>query len=181
MNRLVKLLHLRGIRRRYVLYRVNHHLAGTKAGCFEKKRRLLNSIEGFEIGEGTRIVGPVEVSGTLETGKNCWIGKNLKINGNGSVTIGDNCDIAPEVTFQTGGHEIDSAERRAGKGKTYHQTVGSGTWIGGRVTVLNSVRIGAGCVVAGCSCVIRDVPDNTLVAGVPAKTIRSLNDEYTEE
>jgi len=174
MNKLVKLLHLKGLQRRFTLYRVNHFLAGTKDGKFEKKRRLLNRLEGFEIGEGTRIVGPLETYGTLKTGKNCWIGKNLKINGNGVVVIGDNCDIAPEVTFQTGGHEIGSADHRAGKVLTFTQTIGSGTWIGGRTTIINNVRIGTGCVVAGCSCVVKDVPDNSLVAGVPAKRVRSL-------
>lgn len=90
-----------GIKRRRVIFLVNRIYVGP--GHFEKKRKLLNSI-GFEIGENTKVVGPIECTGTLKTGKNCWIGKNLKINGNGTVIIGDNCDIAPEVTFMTGGH-----------------------------------------------------------------------------
>ena len=63
---------------------------------------------GHEIGEGTKIVGPIYCTGKIIIGKDCWIGKNLIINGNGSVRIGDNCDVAPEVSFQTGGHEIGS-------------------------------------------------------------------------
>ena len=99
------------------------------------------------------------------------------MNGNGSVVIGDNCDIAPEVTFQTGGHEIGDASRRAGVGCIFHQTVGSGTWIGGRSTILNNTNIGKSCVVASCACVVKDVPDNSIVGGVPAKLIRTLSDE----
>lgn len=59
---------------------------------------------GYRIGKGSKVVGPIECLGQFECGENCWIGKNLKINGNGTVKIGNNCDIAPEVTFQTGGH-----------------------------------------------------------------------------
>lgn len=173
---IVKLLHLRGLKKKVVMYLVNHCYAGTKQKHFEKKRRLLISI-GYEIGEGTKIVAPIECSGKLTIGKNCWIGKNFKINGNGNVTIGDNCDIGPEVTFQTGGHQIGDATRRAGKGLIFSQGVGNGTWIGGRATILNNTNIGNSCVIAGCACVIKDVEDNCIVGGVPAKTIRRFDDD----
>lgn len=172
MGKIAKLLHLQGIKRRWHIYLVNHIYAGTTK--FEKKRKLLNSI-GFSIGENTKVVGPIEVTGTLVVGKNCWVGKNFKVNGNGTVTIGDNCDIAPEVTFQTGGHKIGDFQRRAGEGCVFHQSVGDGTWIGGRVTILNETKIGKSCVIAGCACVTKDVEDNSLVGGVPAKVIRKLD------
>ena len=54
---LVKLLHLRGLQRKYVLYRVDKCLAGTERKNFEKKRKLLNRLKEFDIGESTRIVG----------------------------------------------------------------------------------------------------------------------------
>ena len=176
-NTIVRVLHLRGLRRKVTFFRVNYLLSGAKEKYFEKKRMLLSRLEGIEIGEGSRIVGPLEISGRLKIGKNCWIGKNLCVNGNGSVTIGDNCDIAPEVTFQTGGHEVGSTDRRAGKGLIFHQFVGNGVWIGGRATILNNVSIGNGAVIAGCACVTKDIPANTMVGGVPAKIIRDLSDE----
>ena len=163
---------LKTFRRRYVLFMVNHVYKGTV--LFEKKRKMLNSI-GYEIGEGTKVVCPIECSGKLVVGKNCWVGKNLTVNGNGTVVIGDNCDVAPEVTFLTGGHAIGDTNRRAGKGETYRITVGDGTWIGARSTILGDTAIGDGCVVAACACVIKDVPDHTLVGGVPAKEIRKLD------
>lgn len=173
-SRIVKLLHLRGVKRIWCLYLVNHIYAGTRN--FERKRRLLNSI-GCSIGKNTKVVAPIEVSGTFIVGENCWVGKNLKVNGNGIVKIGDNCDIAPEVTFQTGGHTIGAPERRAGEGLVFSQSVGDGTWIGGRVTILGNTNVGASCVVAGCSCVIHDIEDNSLVGGVSAKLIRKLDDD----
>lgn len=165
---------LRGLKRRYHLFLINHLYAGTH--FFEKKRRLLNSL-GYEIGENTKVVGPIECTGTLIVGKNCWLGKNLKVNGNGRVVIGDNVDIGPEVTFQTGGHKIGTADRRAGEGCIFSQSVGSGTWLGGGATILNNTAIGESCVIAGCACVVSDVEANTLVGGVPARLIRRLDDE----
>ncbi len=177
MKKIKKIFHIDGIKRRCALLLVNKIFVGTSH--FSAKRKLLNSI-GISVGENTKIVGPIECTGKLNVGDNCWIGKNFKVNGNGQVYIGNNCDIAPEVTFQTGGHLIGTAERRAGKGFNCVQSVGDGTWIGGRVTVLNETNIGKSCVVAACACVVKDVPDNSLVGGVPARLIRKLNDDQAD-
>lgn len=173
---MIKKLHLYGIFRRLCFFLINSVFVGTGRMNCAAKRRLLNGI-GCSVGEGTTIVGPIDCRGTLIVGKNCWIGKNFKVNGNGTVVIGDNCDIGPEVTFQTGGHEIGTPDRRAGAGLTFHQTVGSGTWIGGRATILNNVTIGKSCVVAGCACVVCDMEKNSIWGGVPARLIRRLPDE----
>lgn len=159
------------MKKRIIFFIINHFLSGTK--FFELKRTLLNCC-GFKVGRGSRIVGPMFVSTKLTIGSDCWIGKNFICNGNGSVTIGNNCDIGPEVTFQTGGHKIGGAERRAGVGVRFNQTVGNGTWICGRSTIIGETIVGNSCVIAGCACVTKDVPDNTLVGGVPAKEIRKL-------
>lgn len=169
-------LHLKGLRRHWSFYLINRVYAGTKPQHFEKKRQLLCRL-GYTIGEGTKIVGPISVYGNLKIGKNCWIGKDFSVNGNGCVEIGDNCDLGPEVAFQTGGHGIGDETRRAGIGESYRQVVGNGTWIGSRVSVINNTQIGNACVVAACSCVTKDVPDNCLVGGVPAKIIRELDHE----
>lgn len=172
---LAKILHLKGLKHYAAIFLVNHVFCGTDAKYFEIKRKLLNAA-GYQIGNGTKVVGPIECAGKLIVGANCWIGKNLKANGNGTVVIGDNCDIAPEVTFQTGGHEIGDPERRAGKGTIARQVVGNGVWIGGRATIIGNVKIGNSSVVAGCACVVRDVEPNSVVGGVPARIIRRLDD-----
>lgn len=156
------------------MFLINKIFVGTSH--FAVKRKLLNAA-GILTGENSKIVGPIECTGKLTIGDNCWIGKNFKVNGNGCVHIGNNCDIAPEVTFQTGGHFIGTSERRAGKGRKFSQSVGDGTWIGGRATILNETNIGSSCVIAGCACVTKNVPDNSLVGGVPAKLIRNLSDD----
>ena len=163
---------LRTLKRILVTYIVNHFYAGTD--FFETKRRLLNSI-GYEIGEGSRIVGPIYCSGKLKIGKNVWVGKNLTVNGNGTVIIGDNCDIAPEVMFLTGGHSIGDSVRRAGAGEVYTIRVGNGVWLGARSTIGRNVSIGDGSVIAACACVMRDIESNKLAGGVPAREIRDLD------
>lgn len=102
------------IKRRCTMYFVNHVFAGTK--YFGIKRWLLKRI-GYTIGSNTKIVGPVFNTGRLIVGANCWVGRNLTIHGNGVVMIGDNCDVAPDVTFLTGGHRIGGHDRRAGLGE----------------------------------------------------------------
>ena len=67
-------------------------------------------------------------------------------------------------------------ERRAGEGLVHNQKIGNGVWIGGRVTICNTVCVGDSCVVASCACVVKDVPSNVLVGGVPAKVIRELGE-----
>lgn len=163
----------KGIRRRICRIFVNHLLPAGR--CFAARRRLM-SWAGYRIGDGTRIFGPVNISGELTVGRNCWIGRNMTVHGNGSVVIGDNCDIAPDVTFFTGGHALGDHERRAGAGETYHITVGNGTWLGGRASILRNTRIGSGCVIAACACVTGDVPENVLAAGVPARVVKEFKD-----
>lgn len=160
--------------RKICLFLVNKVFVGTKH--FQKKRILLN-LMGIQIGTNTKVVGPIECTGKLRVGKNCWIGKNLIVNGNGIVEIGDNCDIAPEVTFLTGGHEIGGECRRAGMGEIYTIFVGNGVWIGARSTLLRNIVVGDGAVVAACSCVHRNVETNTLVGGVPARKVKDLKSD----
>lgn len=160
------------LRRICVMFAVNHIFCGTR--FFEIKRRLLRWI-GYEIGSNTKIVGPLFNTGTLRIGADCWIGRGLTVHGNGMVCIGDRCDIAPDVTFLTGGHSIGGENRRASRGENCRITVGSGTWIGARATILGNTQIGQGCVIAACACVTKDVADHHLAGGVPARTIWELD------
>ena len=159
-------------KRMTVMFLVNRILCGTFA--FELKRKLLNAI-GYRIGEGTKIVGPLYCTGALCIGRNCWIGRNFTVHGNGIVDIGDACDIAPEVIFLTGGHLLGTAERRAGAGQTYHIRIGSGCWIGARATIIGNRTIGSGVIITACACVIDDLEDNVMAGGVPARKLKELD------
>ena len=175
MINLIKKLHLYGIWRKTCLFFINYIFTGMRPLSFDIKRYLFRLI-GFPAGKGTALVGDIKILGSVEIGKDCWINRGFTVHGNGHVKIGDCCDIAPDVTFLTGGHQIGSAERRAGKGETYVILVEDGCWIGAGTTIARNVTIGHSAVVAACACVVQDVPPNTLVGGVPAKVIRSLRD-----
>lgn len=165
-----------GLKIKWVYFCVNKLYAGTAQKHFEKKRKLLNSI-GHDIGENTKIVGPLYTTARLVVGADCWIGREFKVNGNGTAFIGNNCDIAPEVSFFLGSHEIGDEERRAGKGYNADIKIGNGCWIGARTSVLCGVEIGDGCVVAACACVNKSLDKNILAGGVPACEIRKLSND----
>lgn len=174
---MVSEMKLRTLKRICAMFCVNHIFAGTR--FFSVKRKLLR-FAGYEIGEGTKVVGPVFCTGKLRIGDNCWIGRDLSVDGNGTVDIDDNCDIAPQVSFLTGGHAVGGPERRAGAGETYSIRVGSGSWIGARATIAKNITIGSGCVIGACGCVVCDIPDHSLACGVPAKVTRELEHELQE-
>ena len=156
-----------------VMFLVNHIFDG--AFLFEVKRKLLNEI-GYSLGEGTKVVGPIYCTAELKTGSGCWLGRNFTIHGNGTVEIGDNCDIAPDVTFLTGRHAIESGESGAGERQKNAVSVGAGCWIGAGTTLGRNVTIGKGCMVTPSACVMKNMPEYTLLGGVPARIIRKLED-----
>ena len=160
-------------RRKYALYCINKRYCGTVPKYFDKKLKAMRVL-GYKVGDNTKVVGPIDVTGKLTIGNNCWIGKDFCVHGNGHVVIEDNCDIAPLVLFNTGGHKIGDKNRRAGEGVINNITVGRGTWIGTHVTIVNNISIGKGNVIAAGSVVISDTEDNVLVAGVPARVKRNL-------
>jgi len=115
--------------------------------------------------------------GNLYIGESTWIspGAVIHTHMDADIHIGARCDIGPSVEFITGSHFIGSSHRRAGLGTALPISVGDGCWIGARTVILGGVTIGAGSIVAAGSMVAYDVPANVLVAGVPAKVKRVLN------
>lgn len=155
------------------MFLVNNIFAG--AYLFEAKRWLLNGI-GYSLGEGTKVVGPVYSPGKLKTGSNCWLGRNLTIHGNGTVEIGDNCNIAPDVTFLTGGYTMNVQKSEAGEDQRASISVEEGCWVGTGAILCQNVAIGKGCMIIPGTCVMNHLPDNTLVGGVPARVMKKLDD-----
>lgn len=114
--------------------------------------------------------------GFLSVGNDSWLsaGVIFYTHLEAPIKIGSNCDIGPAVEFITGGHRIGTSFRRAGHGTSGPIIVNDGCWIGAGSRILQGVTIGSGAVVAAGSIVICDVPDNVLVAGVPAIVKKKL-------
>lgn len=106
--------------------------------------------------------------------KDSFINYNCFFDASEKITIGQNVRIAMNSSFITSSHEIGEQGNRAGNIVTGPIVIGDGVWIGSNVTVLPGVSIGAGAVVASGAVVSRDIESNTLVGGIPAKTIRRL-------
>ena len=152
---------------------INHCFVGHHNWAI--KRTLLRW-SGAEIGSNVRVVGPIYYTAKLHIGDDTFIGKTFSVHGCGHVTIGSQCDIAPEVTILTGSHEIGSPTQRAGKGKSYQIVIENGCWIGARTTIIGNTTIGTGSVVGCCSLVRESVAPNSMVAGVPAQIKRTLEE-----
>jgi maltose O-acetyltransferase len=132
---------------------------------------------GIQVGADARITGDIKLygRGNLSIGASSWLGIGCKfyIPVGVSVTIGDHCDIAPEVKFVCGSHHIGTAQRRAGEGFADDIVVGAGSWIGIGATLLPGVQLGQGSLVAAGAVVTQGhYPDHALLAGVPAKVIK---------
>jgi maltose O-acetyltransferase len=160
--------------RGFMVWIANTFFKGTH--FFALKRGLFRCA-GIKVGKKTKIVGPVFFGNCskIRIGDYCWIGTKFCVYGDGEVVIGDNCDIAPEVAFFTGSHEIGDATRRAGNGKLFRIEVKSGCWICARVSITGNTVIERSSVVGACSFVNKDVGDNCVVAGVPAQRIKGLD------
>ncbi len=132
---------------------------------------------GIQVGKDSSITGDIKLygRGELSIGADSWLGIGCKfyIPVGVCVTIGDQCDIAPEVKFVCGSHRIGTAQRRAGEGFADDIVVGSGSWIGVGATLLPGVHLGQGSLVAAGAVVTQGhYPGHALLAGVPAKVIK---------
>lgn len=132
----------------------------------------ISSLARFEGGGGRLII---------EDG--AWIGRYTFISAHGgesnpnpTIRIGKNVRIAHMCSIKTSAHEIDpNAPSIAGKTIAQDIVIGEGSWLCANVTIIPGVTVGKKCVCAAGAVVIRDVPDYTLVAGVPAVVKRNLN------
>ena len=94
----------------------------------------------------------------------------------GTITIGDDVVMGPDIVMMATSHEFSRRDipiNQQGAKPEEPITIGNDCWIGTRVIVLPGVTIGDGCIVAAGAVVTKDVPPNTIVAGVPAKVIKN--------
>ncbi|NLD50149.1 MAG: acyltransferase [Clostridiaceae bacterium] len=115
----------------------------------------------------------------IEVGSNCWVNNNLTVISDGAgVSIGKNTIIGTNVTIVDSDFHKISSDRRVPGGngcKMAKVVIGENVWIGNCVTVLKGVSIGNNSVVAASAVVTSSVPDSSVVAGNPAKLIKSCD------
>lgn len=118
----------------------------------------------------------------LMIGKGSVVGDNSILDARcGGIYIGENVNIASNVSLWTGGHDYNDPYFRSMKTNRGPIYIKNRVWIGPNVTILHSVTIGEGAVIAAGAVVTKDIPPFTICGGIPAKVLaqRSIDLRYT--
>lgn len=143
----------------------------------EEIRTLFSELIGKPVDQSFGLFPPFYT----DCGKNITIGKNVFINSGchfqdqGGITIGDGVLIGHNVVLATLNHDFSPKKR-----STLHPApivIGENVWIGSNATIVPGVTIGNGSIIAAGAVVTKNVPENVVAGGVPAKIIKILNTE----
>jgi len=119
-------------------------------------------------------------------GKNCKLGDNVHIAVANKVLIGDNCLMASKIFISdlshgdysgTGENAVPWSVPNERKLIAEPIEIGDNVWIGENVCVLKGVHIGNGVIIGANSVVTKSVPDNSIVAGVPGRVLKTYDPE----
>lgn len=126
----------------------------------------------FDIAEGSSIhmKCSFDCAANLTIGKDTVINPRCRLDNRGKIIIGQNVSISQEVIILTADHDVDTVDF-AGRNLAVH--IEDYVWIGTRALVLPGVRIGKGALIAAGALVTKDVMPYAVVAGVPARTIKT--------
>ena len=144
------------------------------SGNVDDIRAILSEILGQSIDPSTTVLAPFSTN----FGKHTTIGKNVFINHGcsfldlGGITIEDDVLIGPQVKIVTENHPLDPGNRKSLDVKSVH--IGKNVWLGAGAIILPGVTVGENPIVAAGAVVTKDVPEKTIVGGVPAKHIKNI-------
>ncbi len=110
-------------------------------------------------------------------GKGTFVNHGCYFMDGGTIEIGDNVFIGPYCGFYTVSHPINYEERNKGLERALPIKIGDNCWFGANVSIMQGVTIGAGCVIGAGSVVTQDIPDNCIVAGVPATIKKKIDNK----
>ena len=155
-------------------FRINH-TNPTMPECQELMQELFNNT----LGENTRISPPIFtiLADKVKIGKNVTIMNGFQCMSAGGLTIEDNTMISLNCTIATNNH--DFYDRYVITCKPVH--IKKNVWIGVNVTILPGVTIGENAIVGAGAVVTKDVPDNAVVVGNPARVIKYLDAEKIKQ
>jgi len=158
---------------------------GTGLLLYENMPKTLGSLEitlGNRVtlsGEQVWMSGGAGKTNRFVVGDDTYLGHALQVISGSTVTIGRHVLIANRVVLNGfDGHPLDPIRRAAGEppdpSGAAPITIGDFVWIGNDATILSGVTVGRGAVVASGAVVTTDVPELTVVAGIPARPIRTI-------
>ena len=139
-------------------------------------RELFSALTGQKVDKSFGLFPPfnADYGQNIKVGKNVFINSGCCFQDQGGIEIGDNVLIGQQVVIATLDHDL-LPEKRA---NMYPAPVkiGNGVWIGAHATILSGVTVGNGAVIAAGAVVTKDVPENTVVGGVPAKILKTIKE-----
>lgn len=154
---------------------------------YVRGKKFFSYGKGFTTGYSCRLeMFDIHADNThkLIIGQNCKMGDYVHIAAGESVTIGDNCLFASKIYISDIGHGDYSSYDNASnpntppderKLTTKPVIVGNNVWLGDNVCILPGVKIGSGVIIGANAVVNKDIPDNTIAVGIPAKVIKQYN------
>ena len=140
----------------------------------EDVRHILGKIIGQKVDETTTLFIPFHTNfgQFIRIGRNVFINHGCSFLDLGGITIEDDVLIGPNVQLITENHPVKPSERKALDLKSI--LIKKNAWIGAGAIILPGVTVGENSVVAAGAVVTKDVPANTVVAGIPAKVIKNI-------
>ncbi len=165
---------------RAAVNRKNELLKKFNYECADKKEReeVIRQLFGH-VGKNPSVTPLLycDLGSMISIGDDFYSNYNLVILDCAKVTIGENAFIGPNVGIYAVGHAIDPEYRRHKIEFGLPIVIGNDVWIGGHSVINPGVTIGNNVVIGSGSVVTKDVPDNAVVAGNPAKIIRYITDD----
>ena len=141
----------------------------------EEVREIFSRLIGRPVDESFGLFPPfyTDCGKNLRIGKHVFINSGCRFQDQGGITLGDGALIGHNVVMATLNHSEQPEERANLHPAPIH--IGRNVWIGASATILPGVTIGDGAIVGAGAVVTRDVTENMIVAGVPAKILRPIN------
>lgn len=143
--------------------------------------RNILRLMGVTIGKNLKTlpITTIENPSGIVIGDNVWISKNVGLYASNGIMIGNDVIIAKDVSLISGDHDFSEQNKKINQQgmKVDKQpiVVGDDVWIGEKAIVLKKVNIGKGSIIGAGSVVTKDVPDYSIVAGNPARVIKTRN------
>lgn len=140
----------------------------------DEVRALLERIWGQPLDTSVRMFPPFYTAfgKTTRVGKEVFINFGCTFLDQGGITIEDGVFIGPEAKILSEGHPEQPALRHTLQ--TEPVVIRRKAWIGAGAIILPGVTVGENAIIAAGAIVTKDVPDNTIAAGVPAKILRNI-------